>query len=133
VFALVIVSTAVWWTIIAFVALVAYPAFRHVPAEQFDRYHAHHSFAISVLVVPAVLGTLIGTGWLLSQPNDRPGALIAAAVGLLGSLIVTFVAAVPAHNALGPNKASIDRLQRANAIRWGFATLQLVGVVIATS
>jgi hypothetical protein len=101
----------------ATVTAVVYPALARVPAAQWAPAHRAHSRAITP-VVAVVYGALAITGgWaLLSGPGAWTlVALAATAVAVL----VTAVAAAPAHGRLGAghDPRRIRRLLRADRVR----------------
>lgn len=103
------------WTI----QLVHYPLFAAVGSQEFGAYHAAHSRAISLLVVPLMLVELgAALAWLRWAPTDPWVAPLGAALILVvwGS---TFALQVPIHGALGGglDPGLIDRLVATNWIR----------------
>ena len=115
------IQLAVSWGLfglIWIVQLVHYPAFRFVGAEQFASFHKHHTFSISLIVMPLMLIELgVSTLIVLKEPQELVGLLIFLIVlAIWGS---TCLLQVPVHRALasGKDEKKIDRLVRSNWLR----------------
>lgn len=121
-----------------FVQVVHYPLFAQVGKSEFRTYHAEHSSRTSLVVVAPMIVELVTSIWLAFEPptsstGDPLTALaIAGAILALGTWIVTFGGAVPAHQALEPgfDSAIHRRLMRSNLIRTILWTAH-GGVVVA--
>ena len=121
-----------------FVQVVHYPLFAHVGRAQFRDYHAEHSSRTSLVVVVPMIVELASSIWLAFDPptssNGEPltALAIAGAILALGTWIVTFGGAVPAHQALEPgfDDAIHRRLLRSNLARTILWTAH-GGVVVA--
>lgn len=114
------------------VLLVVYPAFRHVGAAQWSRFHQLHTNRIAIAVAPAWACQGVLTVWWLWR-GTLEGWAVVQAVGAALSVLTTVLGAVPAHNRLG--KGVVDRdvtlLQRWHLWRtlaWG---LSLAAVALA--
>lgn len=121
-----------------FVEVVHYPLFARVGRDEFRDYHAEHSSRTSLVVVAPMIVELASSIWLaFDPPTDSGGEPLTAlaltgAVLALGTWIVTFGGAVPAHQALEPgfDDAVHRRLMRSNLVRTLLWTAH-AGVVIA--
>jgi hypothetical protein len=121
-----------------FVQVVHYPLFAQVGKAEFRTFHAEHSSRTSLVVVAPMIVELVTSIWLAFEPptsstGDPLTALaIAGAILALGTWIVTFGGAVPAHQALEPgfDSAIHRRLMRSNLIRTIIWTAH-GGVVVA--
>jgi hypothetical protein len=121
-----------------FVQVVHYPLFAQVGKAEFRTFHAEHSSRTSLVVVAPMIVELVTSIWLAFEPptsstGDPLTALaIAGAILALGTWIVTFGGAVPAHQALEPgfDSAIHRRLMRSNLIRTILWTAH-GGVVVA--
>lgn len=108
-----------------FVQIVHYPLFAEVGTAQFRAYHAEHSSRTSLVVVAPMICELATSIWLAFDPPDASGGdplttlAIAGAILAIGTWVVTFGAAVPAHQALEPGfDAPVHRqLLRSNLVR----------------
>ena len=120
------------------VQLVHYPAFAHVDAAGFARFHAFHSERITWIVLP-VMTIELATAVLLVAREGRPWlwnlggvVLIWAATGLLS---------VPLHNQLGAAAPEalpglIDRLVATNwprTLLWTVRSAALAYLVITAA
>jgi hypothetical protein len=121
-----------------FVQVVHYPLFAQVGKAEFRTFHSEHSSRTSLVVVAPMIVELVTSIWLAFEPptsstGDPLTALaIAGAILALGTWIVTFGGAVPAHQALEPgfDSAIHRRLMRSNLIRTIIWTAH-GGVVVA--
>lgn len=104
------------WTI----QLVHYPLFAAVGDEGFTAYHAAHSRAISILVIPLMLVELAAAlAWLRwPPPSSGSMALIGAALVIV-IWASTFLLQVPVHMLLGNglDTGLVERLVATNWIR----------------
>ena len=105
------------------VQLVVYPAFRLVGAEQWVRYHAGHTRAITRVVVVVAVPWLVqgmSTAALVIVPaqGGRLAAVVLAVLALV-TVVVTVRMAVPAHARLAatPDPVDVTLLLRANLAR----------------
>lgn len=110
-------ATAVHLGFQATVTLLVYPALARVPAAGWADAHRAHSRAVTPVVVVVYGALVLSGGWaLLSRPGGWTGvALAAVAVALL----VTAVAAAPAHGRLGAghDAGRIRRLLAVDRVR----------------
>jgi len=121
-----------------FVQIVHYPLFAQVGNAEFRTYHAEHSSRTSAVVVAPMIVELATSIWLAFDPPTTPSGdplttlAIAGAILAIGTWVVTFGGAVPAHKALEPgfDAAIHRRLMRSNLIRTILWTAH-GGVVVA--
>ena len=121
-----------------FVQVVHYPLFAQVGQAQFRDYHSEHSSRTSLVVVAPMIVELVTSIWLAFNPpsgsNGDPltALAVAGAILALGTWIVTFGGAVPAHQALEPgfDDSIHRRLMRSNLTRTILWTAH-GGVVVA--
>jgi hypothetical protein len=126
-----VAATAVHLGFQATVTTVVYPALARVPAEQWAAAHRAHSRAITP-VVAVVYATLASVGaWSLLSGPDGWASLALAATTV--AVLVTAVAAAPAHGRLGAgyDAAGIRRLRRIDVVRSVAAGVALVAAVLA--
>jgi len=124
--------------VIWLVQLVHYPAFHHVDASGFARFHAFHSARITWIVLPAMTVEL-ATAVLLVAREGRPWlwnlggvVLIWAATGLLSVPLHTQLATAPPAALPG----LIDRLVATNGPRtllWTVRSAALAYLVISAA
>ena len=102
------------------VQLVVYPAFRLVGAEQWVRYHAGHTRAITRVVAVPWLVQGMSTAALVIVPaqGGRLAAVVLAVLALV-TVVVTVRMAVPVHARLAatPDPVDVTLLLRANLAR----------------
>ncbi len=105
------------WTI----QVVHYPLFALVGTAQFPAYEAAHSTRITaVIALPWAVQGLTTLALLLAPPDGLPRPLIwSAAVLAVVPVLVTVLASVPAHTALGSgfDAAAHTRLVATNWLR----------------
>ena len=128
-----LLMTGLIWVI----QIVHYPSFRFVSPERFGDFHAFHTRAISLIVIPVMLlelssATLSLLGQFGSGVAPRPLEL-AAFTALLLVWLSTFALQVPLHGRLaaGPDPALIERLVGTNWIRtvlWSLRALLLLSI-----
>ena len=116
-----LVSTLVLVGVIWTVQVVHYPLMALVGEDRFVAYEAAHSPRMAaVVMIPWTVQGLTTLGLLVARPAGVPGALVLiAATAAAVPVIVTVVASVPAHVALGSgfDPAVHRRLVRTNWIR----------------
>ncbi len=103
-----------------FVDIVHYPLFAAVGEEQFSGYHEAHSQRTTWVVLPVMSIELISSWVLVSDPPaDQFALAVAGAVLALATWMLTGLAAVPSHRALGAgfSESRLARLRRADLIR----------------
>lgn len=108
---------------------ILYPAFRQIPEDRFQAYHAWYSRRITWYVGPLMVLQVILHAYHVVALQTDP-MRVAAAVGVLATWIITGLMAVPLHGRLGHqgyDAASVDRLIRANLLR----TLIWTGIPLA--
>ncbi len=121
-----------------FVEVVHYPLFAQVGRAEFRSYHAEHSSRTSLVVVVPMIVELTSSIWIAFDPPTGSGGdpltalAITGAILALGTWLVTFGGAVPAHQALEPgfDSAIHRRLMRSNLVRTILWTAH-GGVVVA--
>lgn len=118
--------------VIWFVQVVHYPLFALAGTDGWQRFHDEHSRRTTWVVAGPMLLQLATAAVLVLAPPDGLGRALPLA-GLVLTLAVfahTFGVAVPLHRRLGagPDRAAMDRLVRANALRTALWTAH--GVVV---
>lgn len=123
------------WT----VTVVVYPGFVEAGrGESWSEFHAAHSRRITYVVTPpwAVQGVTV-LGLLFARPDGVPLWLVLlAGLAAAGTVLQTFLGAVPVHERLGEgfDRRLHRRLVRADAWRTGAWTVGAVlGVVMVLS
>ena len=109
------------WT----VQLVHYPSFHFVEESHFVSFEAHHTFSISLIVLPLMIVELVSAFIILFEQNNTLLVLNFTAVILIW--LATFTLSVPCHKILSKGKSTeaIDRLVKTNWIRtilWSLKT-----------
>jgi len=102
------------WTI----QLSHYPTFQYISKSQFSAFHLHHTFSISIIVLPLMLLELGIVIWQSYQSNWNRGWLIALGLVVL-IWVSTFFIQVPLHEHLEKEKdlKVIEQLVFSNWIR----------------
>jgi hypothetical protein len=100
------------------VQLVHYPSFQYVADSTFLDFHKHHTFSISLIVVPLMLIELSIGIWLWIQNKGSLYTIIPLCL-LCIIWVSTFSLQVPIHNnlVLGKNVELIEQLVSTNWIR----------------
>ncbi len=101
------------WTI----QLVHYPSFHYVEESHFVSFEAHHTFSVSLIVLPLMIIELI-TAFIIYFEDSS----MLLALNLLCLIMIwtaTFTLSVPCHKVLSKTKsaAAIDKLVKTNWIR----------------
>lgn len=78
------------------VQLVVYPGFLFYAKEDLLRWHGQYTGAITIIVMPLMLGQLCLHGWKLYNQFSSMGLVIFLLV--LSTWAVTFLVSVPLHN-----------------------------------
>lgn len=116
-----VVSTLVLVGVIWTVQVVHYPLMALVGEDHFIAYEAAHSPRMAaVVMIPWTVQGLTTAGLLVARPAGVPTwLLLAAALAAAVPVIVTVVASIPAHVALGSgfDPVAHRRLVRTNWIR----------------
>lgn len=89
------------------VALVVYPSFHLVGANQWTSYHDSEVRRIGFAVSPAWILQGVGSLWWIVSGPHRGVAFIHAIVAL-AAVLITLVKAIPAHRRLGRHSDSQD-------------------------
>lgn len=125
--------TGMIWTI----QVVHYPLFALVGQDRFPAYEAAHSARITaVIALPWAVQGLTTLALLLVPPAGLPRGLVwAAAVLAALPVVVTVLASVPAHSALGEgfDAAAHARLVTTNWLRtaaWTLHSAVAVGMLV---
>lgn len=113
------------------VSLVVYPALASA-RDDWASVHAAHSTRITRLVAPLYAALVATAVWALLEPGGW--RLATAGLGL-GAVVVTAVAAAPAHQALarGRDERVLRRLLIADWARTALAVASLGAAVVASS
>lgn len=114
-------STLVLTGVIWIIQLVQYPFFSEVGAENFQKYHAAHTFWITPVIAPAMIVELITSILIIFYPPENIDSKLLY-LGLFLAIIVwlsTFFLQVPMHNklALGFDSQAHKMLVNSNWIR----------------
>lgn len=124
------------WFVLGVVTLVGwhiYPAFQHFAALDGPSWTAHHERHMNLMGVivgiPMVIQLLTAIWWLAIATNTALGINL---VLVIITWVITFVWAVPAHNALtnGFDAATHASLVRINHIRWIVWIVQTILVTV---
>ncbi|GAA0804986.1 hypothetical protein [Spirilliplanes yamanashiensis] len=113
------------------VTVVVYPALARVPAASWAAAHRAHTRAITPLVAVVYGGLGVAGGWaVLAGPG---GWTLVALAGAAVAVLVTAVAAGPAHGRLGAGHdvQRIGRLLRADRVRAVAAVVAFAGAAVA--
>ncbi|RZT86678.1 hypothetical protein EV383_3575 [Pseudonocardia sediminis] len=114
------------------VQIVVYPAFALVPRDAWERYHAAHSRAISIVVGPPWVAQVVTSAVLVIA---APGSLLVwADAVLVVAAIAATGAAVTVHGNLDPtaDPGALRRLLRINLVRSLIWTAgSVTGLVVA--
>ncbi len=114
----VLVSATVMMTVGWYVQLVHYPAFLSIQPSMFAAFHSAHAMGTGMVVVPAMVGELIGSILLVADRPPKIGqgeALLGLALALI-AWGCTFGLSVPLHAKLanGHDAATIRSLVATN-------------------
>lgn len=125
-------ATAFMCGVIWVVQLLVYPNFLHIPADNFKKFHAKHSTAISWVVIPPMLIEL-GCAVALLYYNQGSFFLLNFLTVLVVWMQTAFLS-VPLHNKLSQNfdEVSVHKLIRFNWIRslvWSFRIFLLINYI----
>ncbi len=122
--------TGVIWV----VQLVHYPSFSYVGEDMFPRFHRRHVMAISLVVVPLMLGEFL-CGLYLAFTNVTYAAWVQWVCVCIIALtwLATFCILVPLHVKLnkGKDPILIRKLTKTNWIRTGLWTIKTVLILVA--
>jgi hypothetical protein len=96
------VSTLYMTGVIWLIQLVQYPFFSQVGVENFQKYHASHSFWITPVVAPMMIVEIVTSAFLiLYPPNNIDSKLVWIALVLAISVwLSTFFLQIPMHEKL---------------------------------
>ena len=97
-----IFSTLTMFGVIWIIQLVQYPFFSHVNAENFQKYHAAHTFWITPVVAPAMIVELITSIFIIFYPpkNLDSKLLFIGMLLAIGVWASTFFIQIPLHEKL---------------------------------
>lgn len=128
-----IASTLTMFGVIWIIQLVQYPFFSHVNEENFQKYHAAHTFWITPVVAPTMIVELITSVAIIFYPPQNLNSTFLF-LGLILTLIVwasTFFIQIPLHNKIanGFDKQAHKSLVNTNWIRTVTWSLRAVLVV----
>lgn len=116
----------------ATVTALVYPALARTPPDRWAQAHGTHSRSITPLVVLIYGGLVLAGGWtLLAGPRGGWTLVSLAAAGV--AMLVTAVAAAPAHGRLaaGPDPDRLAGLLRADRVRAAAATVAVAAAALA--
>jgi len=123
-----LVCTLLMTGVIWFVQIVHYPLFHMVGHEPFVRYEKSHQKLTSLVVVPLMLGEIVGAVLLIFVgPETVAGYWLWLNLALVVLIwIITFTVQVPLHRRLskGYHRETADRLVKSNSIRTLLWTLK---------
>ena len=110
----------------ATVTAVVYPALARTPPARWAAVHDAHSRAITPVVAVVYGSLLVACGWALWSGPDA--ATVVAVAATAAAMLVTAVAAAPAHGRLagGHDPDRIRRLLRVDRLRVAAAAVALV-------
>ena len=116
-----IASTLVLVGVIWIIQLVQYPFFSEVRADNFQKYHAAHTFWITPIVAPAMIVEILTSIFIIFYPPENIDSKLLY-FGLFLAIVVwlsTFFLQVPMHNklALGFDAEAHKTLVNTNWIR----------------
>lgn len=116
-------------TLIWLIQLMHYPSFRYVEPAEFKAFHQHHSFSISLVVIPLMLAEVALSLYFLSQGAP---ASVWAGLCVLVAWGSTFLLQVPEHTKLAEGFAitAINRLIHTNWLRTFAWTAKLILLVV---
>ena len=108
------------WSLIGLIwviQLVHYPSFAYVDEDLFSNFHRHHTFSISLIVMPLMLLEVTIAAFLLYQHGHW--TYLVPFLLVIGIWLATFLIAVPLHNQLANGKdiILINQLVQTNWIR----------------
>lgn len=96
--------------------LVVYPSFTYFSSEDLFRWHEKYTTAISVIVMPLMMGQLGLHSYYLSQ--QFTWLKTAAFILILLAWVNTFFYAVPLHNKIGAKREILESAHGLVAINW---------------
>lgn len=111
------------------IQLVHYPAFEFISTDNFLAFHDHHTSAITVIVMPLMLGEL-GLGFYLARQYEWSFIWLIPLIMVLFVWLSTFLIQVPIHNQLGLGKDTtlIQKLVQTNWIRTILWTIKAIWI-----
>lgn len=112
-----IISSLILFGVIWTIQLVHYPAFRYISYKDFIDFEAHHTFNISLIVIPLMILELISAAILVYFESHYLTQLNMVIVFFIW--MVTFLFSVPCHKILanGKNHLAIEKLNKTNWLR----------------
>jgi len=118
-------------TLIWLVQLVIYPSFLYYGKAELKRWHTVYTRRVSMVVLPLMIGQLGTAIYLVASSVDLISIL--HLLSILIAWIVTFLVAVPLHNAIDDDESlrkHVIRLIRANRYRTIAWTITWVMVLV---
>lgn len=111
------------------IQLVHYPTFEFISTDIFLAFYHHHTSAITVIVIPLMLGEL-GLGLYLARQYGWSFIWLIPFIMVLFVWLSTFLIQVPIHNQLGLGKdtALIQKLVQTNWIRTVLWTIKAIWI-----
>ena len=96
--------------------LVVYPSFTYFSENDLLNWHSRYTSAVSLVVMPLMLGQLFLHGWWLYQDFSWVGLIALLLVGL--TWINTFFFAVPLHNHIATGIGISEAAHQLVRINW---------------
>ena len=96
--------------------LVVYPSFTHFGKDELFRWHQKYTTAISIIVMPLMLGQVVSHGFFLYADFDILKLIAAIIIAL--ALVITFFYAVPLHNKISFGQKIIESARGLVKINW---------------
>jgi len=96
--------------------LIVYPGFTHYEASDLVGWHSKYTTAVSIIVMPLMLGQVLVHGYGLYNDLSYLKAFVALLIGL--TWINTFFFAVPLHNKIGIGQDVLESAQQLVRINW---------------
>ena len=96
--------------------LVVYPSFTHFGKDELLGWHQKYTTAISVIVMPLMLGQVVLHGFFLYVDFDAIKLIAGVLIGL--TWVNTFLFAVPLHNKISFGQEVIQSARALIKINW---------------
>ncbi|WP_425392056.1 hypothetical protein [Ekhidna sp.] len=96
--------------------LVVYPSFTHFGQDELFSWHQKYTTAISMIVMPLMLGQVISHGYFLYSDFDILKLIAAILIGI--AWINTFFYAVPLHNKISFGQEIIESAKGLVKLNW---------------
>ncbi|MEM6643379.1 MAG: hypothetical protein AAF616_10395 [Bacteroidota bacterium] len=96
--------------------LIVYPSFTYYSEEQLIQWHPRYTTAISIIVMPLMLGQVGIHGWFLWNSFSWSGLATAILIGLAWAN--TFFFAVPLHNQIAAKQEVLEAASGLVRVNW---------------